>query len=170
MHGLKHSARTAKVAQSTLEREFVAIFSDLADLFGNPRSHGEIYGLLFSTERALSMEEIVARLGISKGSASQGLRQLGELGAISRAREDGERTHTYIATIELKPLLAGFLKRRLAPHLASGSSRLQRLEKLLPSLSSDFRRTARVRLQKISKWHRRAYTLLPLAQKLLQGD
>lgn len=157
-------------AQSTLEHEFVAIFSDLADLFGNPRSHGAIYGLLFSSERPLSMEEITARLGISKGSASQGLRQLEELGAISRTKEDGERIHTYVARIELKPLVAGFLHKRLAPRLESGAGRLRRLEKLVPSLPANFRPTARLRLQRITKWHKRAHAFLPIAQKLLQGD
>ncbi len=158
------------VAQSTLERELVAIFSDLADLFGNPRSHGAIYGLLCSSERPLSMEEIVARIGISKGSASQGLRQLEELGAVVRTRESGERTHGYTARIELKPLLAGFLHKRLAPRISSGAGRLQRLEKLLPMLPPNFRPTARLRLQRITKWHKRAHALLPLAQKLLHGD
>jgi HTH-type transcriptional regulator, glycine betaine synthesis regulator len=157
-------------AQCVLEREFVSIFSDLADLFGNPRSHGAIYGLLFSSERPLSMEEIVTRLEISKGSASQGLRQLEELGAISRAREDGERSHTYVARIELKPLIAGFLQKRLTPRLASTAGRLQQLEKLLPALPSSMRPTARLRLKRITKWHKRAHAFLPLAQKLLQAD
>ena len=170
MPELTSSESVPDTAQSTLEREFVSVFSDLADLFGNPRSHGAIYGLLFSSERPLSMEEIIARLGISKGSASQGLRQLEELGAISRARGNRERTHTYVARIELKPLLAGFLHKRLAPRLASGAGRLQRLEKLLPSLPSNFRPTARLRLQRIAKWHKRAHAFLPMAQKLLQGD
>jgi DNA-binding transcriptional regulator GbsR (MarR family) len=170
MPELTSSESVPNTAQSTLEHEFVSVFSDLADLFGNPRSHGAIYGLLFSSERPLSMEEIIARLGISKGSASQGLRQLEELGAISRARGDGERAHTYVARIELKPLLAGFLHKRLAPRLASGAGRLQRLEELLPSLPSNFRPIARLRLQRIAKWHKRAHAFLPMAQKLLQGD
>jgi DNA-binding transcriptional regulator GbsR (MarR family) len=170
MRKLTTAESASSVAKSTVEREFVAIFSDLADLFGNPRSHGAMYGLLFSSERPLSMEAIVARLGISKGSASQGLRQLEELGAVSRVRERGGRTHVYTARMELKPLLAGFLHKRLAPRLTSGAGRLERLEKLLPMLPSNFRRAARVRLQKITKWHKRAHALLPLAQELLQGD
>ena len=170
MPELTRTGSVPNPAQSALEYEFVSIFSDLADLFGNPRSHGAIYGLLFSSERPLSMEEIIARLGICKGSASQGLRQLEELGAISRARGDGERTHTYVARIELKPLLAGFLHKRLAPRLASSAGRLKRLEKLLPALPPGLRPTARLRLQRITKWHKRAHAFLPLAQKLLQGD
>jgi HTH-type transcriptional regulator, glycine betaine synthesis regulator len=170
MTELRSTCSVPNAAQSTFEHEFVTIFSDLADLFGNPRSHGAIYGLLYSSERPLSMEEIIARLGISKGSASQGLRQLEELGAISRARGDGERSHTYVAIIELKPLLAGFLHKRLEPRLASGTGRLHQLKRLLPLLPSSFRPTARLRLQRITKWHRRAHAFLPVAQKLLQGN
>jgi HTH-type transcriptional regulator, glycine betaine synthesis regulator len=156
MRELTSADRASNEAQSALERELVAIFSDLADLFGNPRSHGAIYGLLFSSERPLSMEDIMARIGISKGSASQGLRQLEEFGAVARARQNGERTHVYTARIELKPLLAGFLHKRLAPRLTSGAVRLQRLEKLLPMLPSNFRPIARLRLQRITKWHKSA--------------
>jgi DNA-binding transcriptional regulator GbsR (MarR family) len=157
-------------AHAELERELVAIFSDLADLFGNPPSHGAIYGLLFAAEEPLSMEEIVARLDISKGSASQGLRNLEEFGAISRTREDGDRSHRYTARLELKPLLSGFLSKRLVPRLTANSDRLVRLQSLLPELAPTRQPTAKVRLQRITKWHKRAATFLPLAQKLLQGD
>lgn len=170
MRQLKDPASEPAAAQSTLEQEFVAIFSDLADLFGNPRSHGAIYGLLFSSEKPLSMDDIVLRLDISKGSASQGLRQLEELGAILRAKENGERSHTYVARIELKPLIAGFLHKRLTPRLASSAQRLQELEKLLPELPASLRPVARLRLKRVTKWHRRARTFLPLAQRLLQAD
>ena len=154
-------------AQEALEREFVAIFSNMADLFGNPRSHGAIYGLLFGSERPLSMDEIISRLGISKGSASQGLRRLKELGAITSERSDGDRNYSYRAGLELKPLLSGFLQSRLAPGLAEGSDRLKRLQDLLPALPPSARPGARLRLQRIGKWHRRAASLLPLAQRLL---
>ena len=148
MRELTDLTEAPNAAQLALEEELVGIFSDLADLFGNPRSLGAIYGLLFSSARPISMEDIVVRLGISKGSASQGLRQLEELGAISRARAQGERSHIYVARMELKPLLAGFLTKRLGPRLASSAGRLKHVEDLLPSLPSSFRPTARLRLQR----------------------
>jgi DNA-binding transcriptional regulator GbsR (MarR family) len=157
-------------ARAELERELVDIFSDLADLFGNPRSHGAIYGLLFASEEPLSMEEIVSRLEISKGSASQGLRNLEEFGAIVRSREDGERSHSYMARLELKPLLGGFLNKRVVPRLAANASRLENLAPLLDTLPTASREGAALRLGRITKWHRRATTFLPMAQKLLQAD
>jgi HTH-type transcriptional regulator, glycine betaine synthesis regulator len=153
-----------------MEAAFVSIFADLANLFGNPRSHGAIYGLLFSSERALSMEDIMSRLKMSKGCASQGLRHLEELGAILRAREDGKRSHTYVARIELQPLISGFLRTRLSARLVTSATRLRELEKLLPELPTALRPLARVRLRRVSKWHKRARAFLPLAQKMLQVD
>jgi DNA-binding transcriptional regulator GbsR (MarR family) len=170
MRELTNAGAEAATARAVLERELVSIFSELADLFGNPRSHGAIYGLLFASEKPLSMDEIVLRLDISKGSASQGLRQLEELGAILRAKENGERSHTYAARIELKPLIAGFLRGRLTPRLAASAERLKELEKLLPELPAEMRPVARLRLKRVTKWHRRARNFLPLAQKLLQAD
>ncbi len=81
------------------------------------------------------MEEIVQQLNISKGSASQGLRQLEELNAIIKSRESGERSHTFTARLELKPLLGGFLSKRLAPRLAANTKRVKDLQQLLPQLA-----------------------------------
>lgn len=152
------------------ERELVEIFAELADIFGNPPSIGAIYGLLFVAEAPLSMEEVVERLTISKGSASQGLRQLEELGAIIRSKEAGDRYQRYSAHLELKPLLAGFLKKRLLPSLSNGTSRIERLQALIPEMPQTQRPGAKLRLDRIKKWHNRANSFLPLAQRFLQAD
>jgi HTH-type transcriptional regulator, glycine betaine synthesis regulator len=155
-------------AQTALQKELVAIFSDLAELFGNPRSYGAIYGLLFAEESPLSMDEIIQRIAISKGTASQGLRHLEDLGAIVR-KKDG-RGHLYAARLEIRPLVAGFLNKRLLPGLSGGRARLKSLAELVPELPPAAQPGARLRIQRITKWHNRAATLLPFAEKLLQKD
>lgn len=157
-------------ALKQLEGEVVAIFSNLSRLLGNPPSYGEIYGLLFISERALTMDEIIERLHISKGSASQGLRQLAELGAIRKVKNDGDRSHGYLAEHELKRLITAFLKERFIPHLESGTRRLAHLEKLAPQLPPGAQENVLPRLKKLSTWHTRAMTALPFALKLLQDD
>jgi HTH-type transcriptional regulator, glycine betaine synthesis regulator len=153
-----------------LERGIVAIFSDLAELFGSPPSIGEIYGLLFSSERPLSMEEIIDRLGISKGSASQGLRHLTELGAVHMISMDDDRRRHYRAEIEIRRLIMGFIQERLIPHLDKGEKSLKCIEMLLPDLPAEYLPTGQARIERLSRWHQRGAMALPLALQLLPRD
>ena len=63
----------------------MAFFSEVVQVFGVPKSVGQIFGLLYATPEPLSFSDIVERLEISKGSASQGLQLLRSLGAIKLA-------------------------------------------------------------------------------------
>ncbi len=153
-------------AAHRFEEGLVDVFSELADLFGNPRSHGQIYGLLFASPEPLTMDAISARLGISKGSASQGLRALEDLGAIERDSSAG-RTGLYIARLELKLLISGFVRQRLIPRLTASHSILAELKSLLPEMPDDRSREAAFRLKRVTQWHDRAVQFLPLAQKFL---
>lgn len=156
--------------QARLEKEVSQIFSDFSHLLGGPRSYGEIYGLLFISERALSMEEIIEKLDISKGTASQGLRVLCDVGAIRRMKNDGARRHSYLAELELKSLLSGFLRERFTPHLKNGVSRIQELKTMMQKLPRENREIADFRISKLSAWHNRAMETLPFALRLLQED
>jgi len=58
---------------SEMEELVVDWFRDGVKVLGLPKSFGEIYGLLFFSREALSLDDLVGRLKISKGSVSQGL-------------------------------------------------------------------------------------------------
>jgi DNA-binding transcriptional regulator GbsR (MarR family) len=165
---------------ASYESGLVDIFADLAELFGNPKSYGQIYGLLFASEAPMSMEEIAQRLDISQGSTSQGLRQLEAFGAVIKERNNGSRQALYIAKLEMKLLISGFLKERVIPRLESTESRIKALRSLvaaatLPASPSALRSmpsalaAARFRLDRVAKWHRSARTILPIARKILGG-
>ena len=138
------------------------------------------------------MEEIAQRLDISQGSISQGLRQLESFGAVVKERNNGTRQALYTAKLEMKLLIAGFLKERVIPRLESTEARVKALRTSLstnslrfakgPSsaegptvqtqvsaLSSSALSSARFRLNRLAKWHRSARTLLPIARKILGG-
>ena len=151
-----------------IQREMADIFADLSDLFGNPSSLGSIYGLLFASPHPLSMEEIVERLGVSNGTASQGLRRLVELQAVLPQKEEGERVTRYSAKLELRPFVQIFLKQQLMPRLEQSTSRLAALEGKLPKLSEENRFVIKTRLGRASKWHRRAKTFIPIIRRFLR--
>ena len=80
----------------------IDLFLNAANSFGLPKSYGQIYGLLFCRNKSLSMDEVMKLLQISKGSASQGLRALRQLGAISSVFEPGDRKEKFVAEIRLR--------------------------------------------------------------------
>jgi DNA-binding transcriptional regulator GbsR (MarR family) len=163
------------VLPADYESGLVDIFADLAELFGNPKSYGQIYGLLFASEVPMSMEEIAQRLDISQGSTSQGLRQLEAFGAVIKERNNGSRQALYTAKLEMKLLISGFLKERVIPRLESTESRIKALRQSLPASTSALRSmpsalaAARFRLDRVAKWHRSARTILPIARRILGG-
>ncbi len=64
------------------EETMAAFFMQAADLLGVPKSIALIYGVVFASPEPLCFADVEERLDISKGSISQGLRVLKEMGAI----------------------------------------------------------------------------------------
>ena len=150
-----------------IQREVAEIFADLADLLGNPSSLGSIYGLLFASPEPLSMEEVVERLGISTGTASQGLRRLVELQAVTPQKNHGERVTRYTAKLELRPFVTLFLDQQLLPRIGRSAERIGILQGKIEELSPSNREALDTRLGRAATWHRRAKTFLPIIRRFL---
>jgi HTH-type transcriptional regulator, glycine betaine synthesis regulator len=151
-----------------LERQLVDVFVDGVRVLGLPRSIGEIYGLLFISEQPLALDDLVRRLGISKGSASQGLRALKGLGAVREATGTGDRRTYYEPAVELKRLVGGFIREQVRPHLDSGREKIRRLAGAAAEESDPARREfLRERVERLEHWMRSGGKVLPVLQRLL---
>lgn len=147
------------------QSEAVTYVSGVVQLFGLPPSVGAIYGVLFASSGPLCLSEITALLKISKGSASQGIRQLREVGAVIPVSLPGKRPEFYKPELSLKKLVAGFLRDRVRPSLESSDELLGRIEKM-PCESSD-RELVAARVNTLRVWSRKANETLPLLELLL---
>lgn len=146
----------------------IGIFTDGVRVLGLPRSLGEIYGLLFISPEPLSLDDLVAKLEISKGSASQGLRTLKELGAVKETQVDGVRRTFYQADVELKRLVGGFIREQVRPHLESGQLKVGRLlETVGEQEDPELRNFYDERVGRLEGWMRRGRLVLPMLQKVL---
>ena len=146
----------------------IDLFLNAANSIGLPRSYGQIYGLLFCRDQSLSMDEVIKLLGISKGSASQGLRSLRQLGAISSVFEPGDRKERFVAEIRLRKLVGGFVREQADPHLDKGVGRLQQIEALLAKVDDKDSHKRGVRRHEIlSGWHRQMSRLLPWVKMIV---
>jgi len=151
-----------------LEAQVIQVFVDGGKVLGLPRSIGEIYGLLFISPKPLSLDDLVERLGISKGSASQGLRALKGLGAVQEIDLENSRRVHFQADIELKRLVGGFIREQVRPHLESGQSKVGRLrEAAADESNAELRDFYQSRVTQLDYWMGRARFVLPLLQKVL---
>lgn len=157
-----------KTELSALERQVIAVFVDGVKVIGLPKSLGEIYGLLFVSPEPLALDDVVRKLQLSKGSASQGLRMLRDLGAVKEAESNGSRRTLYQPDVDLKRLVGGFIREQVRPHLESGKGKVGRLMKTA-ALEDDqeLRKFYRGRLTKLESWMSRGRIVLPLIQRML---
>lgn len=152
---------------SPLEIEAIDLFISFVRILGMPKSVGELYGLLFVAPEPLPMETLMARLNMSKGSASQGLKLLRSFGAVKTSYVGGDRRDHYLAEFDLSRFATGFIKGELQPHLDSGVLRLQRMEKLVGELPEGGREVAESRLARLRHWHEKGQAMLPWILKFL---
>ena len=137
-------------------------------MLGLPKSLGEIYGLLYISDKPLTMADLVNELKISKGSVSQGLKMLRTFGAVRELEFKDDRKTYYEADFELKKLAGGFIREEIRPHLKSGQNKLKQLRAKINTISDPAQREAyEEKIDRLERWSSRANLLLPMIQKLL---
>jgi len=140
------------------------------NMMGMPRSVGEIYGLLYFSEKPLPMDAVASRLGISIGSASQGLKNLRALKAVQSTYVAGDRRDHYIAESEFRRLFSNFIKDEIMPHLESAKERILRMEKLIDSSDVEVENAEfyQIRIDKLKRLTKASSRLLPAMTGLLK--
>jgi DNA-binding transcriptional regulator GbsR (MarR family) len=152
---------------SPTQDEIVQVCADAVQPLGLSRSVGQIYGVIYCSPRPLAFADVVGALALSKGSVSQGLRFLRELGAIKRVAVPGEWREHFVPETELRRLMRGVLHTRLHGPLKSGAARLKTIERQLAANDEPDREFLARRLDSLQSWHRQTLFFLPLLQKFL---
>lgn len=109
--------RPANLTQrlEAVEDQFVDLWNNMAGLWGISPTMARIHGLLYMNGSALSMDDIMARLAISRGNVSMNLSKLVEWGLVRRVHKKGNRKEFYesLADVwEMFNLVANQRKRR----------------------------------------------------------
>lgn len=154
---------------SPTQVEVVELCADAVQQLGLSRSVGQIFGVIYSSPQPLAFADVVALLGISNGSASQGLRFLRELGAVRLVDDPVGRRERFVPETELRRLLGGVLKHRVRDPLEAGAARLAQLEARLAAGDEPDREFLTQRVDSLRVWHRKALHFLPLLQVFLRS-
>jgi DNA-binding transcriptional regulator GbsR (MarR family) len=78
-----------------VEDQFVDLWRTMSSLWGISPTMAQIHGLLYITGAALAMDDIMERLGISRGNVSMNLSKLVEWGLVRRVHKRGDRRDYY---------------------------------------------------------------------------
>ena len=152
---------------TAVEIEVIQLFVQFSRALGQPRSIAEIYGLLFVSHAPLSLDDLVERLRLSRGSASQGLKYLRELGAVRAVPLATSRRMHYEAVAELRNLAGTFLHQQVERHLSDSGARLERIARNAQTLNVAQRKHALARVKLLQSWEKNGRQVLPYLLKML---
>jgi DNA-binding transcriptional regulator GbsR (MarR family) len=155
-----------------VEDQFVDLWNNMATLWGISPTMARIHGLLYITGAALSMDDIMARLGISRGNVSMNLSKLVEWGLVRRVHKRGDRKEYYESLSdvwEMFTLVGNQRKRREIDPILHTLRRCQ--EQLAPEALGAAARAdpARERFRRVSELLHFLTLMETLAQRVFQS-
>jgi|JI6StandDraft_1071083.scaffolds.fasta_scaffold00181_12 DNA-binding transcriptional regulator GbsR (MarR family) len=125
---------------ATWEREvrrFIEAGGNTTHAFGLGRLIGRMFALLYLQPRPLSLEEIAARLEISKASASTTIRHLEQWHAVRHKPVEGDRRDYYEAETEFRVIVREGLLPGIRKKLGSAGLQISRtLEAEAPAVGA----------------------------------
>jgi DNA-binding transcriptional regulator GbsR (MarR family) len=154
------NSNPSRVAQAgSPEDSILNLCVKLCAILGLPKSVGLIYGAVFVSTRPIEAGEICKNLKISRGSVSQGLKFLKELGAIRSEGLSGNRAEHFVTEDHLRKAIETFVTRKIGPAFDELGLEVERLEN---DSTQPLPENLREKLETIRRWHGHGRLLLPV--------
>ncbi|MEW5883484.1 MAG: MarR family transcriptional regulator [Armatimonadota bacterium] len=130
---------------------FIEEWGRMSTSWGINRTMAHIHALLFITGEPMTMDQIIERLKISRGSASTNLRQLMDWGVVRRYRPPGKRRDLYVADVDAVTMVARVVRERKRRELDPTVAALRHCSQIAPPPGED---------ERTDTFHRRVNELL----------
>jgi DNA-binding transcriptional regulator GbsR (MarR family) len=105
--GLKMESEIVKAKEN-----FVQGMSRISHFWGFPKAMGAIFGAVYLSPGAISLDELVQQVGVTKGSVSTNIRTLERLGMVHKQIQVGDRKDYYVAETDFWKIVRGVLRER----------------------------------------------------------
>ena len=92
--------------------EFIRAWGEMASYWGINRTMAQIHALLYASERPLDTDEIMGRLGISRGNANMNLRALADWNLVAKSQQPGSRKDYYTAEKDVWTITTTIIEER----------------------------------------------------------
>lgn len=108
----KNSNLPHSEAIQEVQDHFILEWGRMSSSWGINRTMAQIHALLIATGTPHTMDQIISRLGISRGNASMSLRDLMEWGVVKRSRNMGDRKDSYFCDADPVQTFARVVRER----------------------------------------------------------
>jgi DNA-binding transcriptional regulator GbsR (MarR family) len=98
-----------------IRQGFIENLSRISEFWGYPRAMGALYGALYLSENALSLDDLIPIVGVTKGAISTNIRGLEQLGMVHKQVRPGDRKDYYLADTDFWKITKTILERRQKP-------------------------------------------------------
>jgi DNA-binding transcriptional regulator GbsR (MarR family) len=160
------NSKISRVAQPlTPEDSILNLCVKLCSILGLPKSIGLIYGAVFVAREPMEAGQICRKLKVSRGSVSQGLKFLKELGAIRSEGLNGNRAEHFVVEDHLRKAVETFVTKKIGPAFDELGQEAERMEN---DSSQPLPANLREKLETIRRWHGHGQLLLPLVSGFLK--
>jgi len=95
-----------------VKQDFITGLSDISSFWGFPKGMGAIFAVLYLSPQPLSLDELVAQTGLTKGAISTDVRALARLGLVHPSSRLGDRKDYYAAETDFYRAVRTILKER----------------------------------------------------------
>ena len=101
-----------KTNLAQLKQDFTEGLSQISRFWGFPKGMGAIFAVLYLSPAPLSLDEITAQTGLTKGAISTEVRALARLGLVHRSSKLADRKDYYEAETDFYQSIRSILKER----------------------------------------------------------
>ncbi|MCR9256652.1 MAG: GbsR/MarR family transcriptional regulator [Alphaproteobacteria bacterium] len=120
-----------------LQQEFVLHFGEMGSRWGINRTVGQIYALLFITDRPLNADDIVQALGVSRSNVSMGLKELQAWNLVQHRHLPDDRRDYFTTPEDLWEIVRILVEERKKREIDPTLSKLRSLEMQSPDRPQD---------------------------------
>ncbi len=137
---------------------FVLHFGEMGSRWGINRTDGQIYAVLFVSERPLCADEMVERLGISRSNVSMGLKELQSWNLLRQRQIQGDRREFFTTPDDIYAIVRTLVDERKKREIDPTLSVLRELLMQTPGSDKDKHAQARLRdmhelIELLTNWY-----------------
>lgn len=154
------------------QNKFIASIGTLSESFGLNQFIAQLYAVLYLSDKPLSLDELVEKLGASKGNISLNIRELEKWGAVRNVWVKGSRKDYYEAEPDVKKVAINKIKASVEKRIGQVSNMMEEFKELVRSsegeLSDEDKKIVKAyteKLRKIEEMKNLATKALGIAEK-----